>query len=863
MRSVAQVAFVGKSKSSRTEYETPEELYARGDLPRTAAAVGSLWAHQADALRSYAEQHREASDVALELPTGTGKTLPGLLISEWARRRSEGPVLYATPTKLLATQVLSTAVAEGVPARMLVGGHRDWASADEIAVTGGEAIAITTYSSIFNSSPKLPVPRLIVFDDAHAGEQFVGETYGITIRRHEAEQEYLCVLDALQPFLTELQLQRLRSRPDPGAHHQVRMIIPAVEPAALTQLDAALSKLGDPFKFQFAMIRAGLPACLAYVSYSGIQIRPMVPPTYENKVFEQARQRVYLSATLGGAGELERAFGRSEIERIPLQVNTPPRSGRRLFVFPDIATGAAGVDLTKQIVALTGKALVLSQTSVDTEAALRALADDEIPRFRRDDVESGLAGYNASPNGVLGLANRYDGMDLPGDACRIVVLNGKPDAIGLQERFLSERAQAHSVLSQRLRTRIIQGTGRCTRGPNDFAVVVVSGPDITRYFSQVENRTALEQELQAEVQFGWENSRGQDARDILQNVVTFLEHGAEWRSHGEPHVVDFRESAVKSEPGGELALGRAANDEVEAWGLAFSGDWKSASRKLHDAARTVGQGGEATRGYRGLLLYIAAVWLHLGAVDEVERAHVRQLVQGSAAASPRTTWLKEMKPLAGAGVSELSSVDKVAVESVVAKLLGQFKPNSVRGELKAMRLALAESASGPYESALSQLGRFLGAEAFKPSGSGRCDSAWLWGSSMWVTFEAKSEANPDGLLSLRDIRQTNTQLDQLAVDQQADNSPAGSPSIVISDQMSADPEYAPVANANVYLASTAEIGQIAADVETVWTELSARNDTGASAQALRESVTSLLKDNGCLPTQLLDRLMRDRIRPAL
>jgi len=111
----------------------------------------------------------------------------------------------------------------------------------------------------------------------------------------------------------------------------------------------------------------------------------------------------------------------------------------------------------------------------------------------------------------------------------IVVLDGKPDTVSLQEKFLSERAEASAALSERLRTRIVQGAGRCTRGPNDYAVVVVLGSDITRYFSRIENKSALEPELQAEVQFGWDNSKGQGAADVLSNVQTFLDHDVEWR----------------------------------------------------------------------------------------------------------------------------------------------------------------------------------------------------------------------------------------------------------------------------------------------------------------------------------------------
>jgi hypothetical protein len=857
------MAFVGKTRKAPQQFPTPEEMYLRGALPRTAEAASSLWVHQGDVLRAYADEHQGTPDLALELPTGTGKTLPGLLIAEWIRRKAEGPVLYATPTKQLAHQVLATATIEGVPGRLLVGNHRGWSAAHEAEVDGGEAIAITTYSSIFNSSPKLPVPRLIVFDDAHAGEQFVGEQYGVVIRRFEAEAPYLAVLEVLRPFLSGLQLQRLQGTPDPGAHNQVRLILPAAIPSALAKLDHVLAELGEPFRFQLAMIRSGLAACCVYLSYSGIQIRPMIPPTFENRVFSDAGQRVYLSATLGAGGELERAFGRSEITRMPLSTKTPPRSGRRLFVFPELVDAGRAVGLTKEIISITNKALILSQTSSEKiEQAARTFAGDETPVLGKDSVESGLATFAQAEKGVLGLANRYDGLDLPGDACRIVVLDGKPDAVSLQERFLSERARASSALAERVRTRIVQGAGRCTRGPNDYAVVVVLGSDLTRYFSRSENKAALEPELQAEVQFGWENSKAHDVPETLDNVRTFLEHGVEWREGGEPLVVEFREDAEKAEPPGAVALGEASKGEVQAWHQAFAEDWVAASQTLEDAARTLGKGGDATRGYRGLLLYIAAVWLAHGAESEAQQAHARQLLRQAGDASPRVTWLKEMRDLPGVESLPMSSADTVAVNAIVARLRGQFRPGKVRDDLEAMRDALAQDSAGPYEHALTTLGTLLGANAFKPPGPGRCDSAWLWDNAMWVTIEAKSEEQPDGLLPLKDVRQANTQLDQLVADQGVEHAPPGSPTILVSDRLSVAPEHAPVANPNVYLASSSSVSQIAADVESAWTDLLASAAKQEPVHVLRPHVQDVLRETGCLPTQVLDRLTQDRIRPG-
>lgn len=856
------MAFVGKTKKAVQQFDTPEEMYLSPTMPRTSKAVPGLWLHQGDVIRSYAEEHTKTPDLALELPTGTGKTLPGLLIGEWVRRKGEGPVLYATPTTQLAKQVAKTARREGVPVGLLIGKHDDWDPLEEMAVEAGEMIGLTTYSSIFNSRPYVPVPRLLIFDDAHAAEQFVGHKHGVDIRRSKDETAYLAVLAALKPFLSGIQYQRLEGAPDPGSHHAVRLIVPAVDPAALKVLDATLAKLGRPHKYDHAMIRAGFDSALVYLSYSGIQIRPMVPPTSESRVFAQAGQRIYLSATLGSGGELERAFGRTPIVRMPLKSKTAPRSGRRLFVFPDLVAGGDSLTLTKRIVALTDKALVLSQDTVDrAKEAAAELAGEDVPVLGKDELEKqGLLAFAKAKTGVLGLANRYDGMDLPDDACRIVVLDGKPDAVGLQERFLSERAEANSALSERIRTRIVQGAGRSTRGPNDFAVVVIRGTDLTKYFARPENIAALEPELQAEVLFGWENSKGVDADDIIENVETFLEHDQDWRTYGEEKVAEFLEDVKKVEPAAAEPLGKAAPLEVEAWQLAYAGEWVAASEKLQEAVVQVGP--EVTRGYRGILLYIAGVWMHLGAQDETQRSKARDLIRDAGKAANRGTWLREMMLLPGAPETDLEPMDVVAVNTIVARLRGKLKTGAIKARLAEMQADLAQDEAAQYERGLTSLGLFLGAAAEKPSGQARADSAWEWGTAMWMTVEAKSEEHDDGLLPVKDIRQANTQMDQLAADRGVDHAPAGSPIILLSDRLAVDPQHARIAGPSVYLSTPDVVNGIAADVGMVWADLLSTATGKLSEADQKKHVRAVLTDNGCLPSQVIDRLTQSRIRPG-
>lgn len=62
---------------------------------------------QAHALGEFAKHHTSSSDVGIELPTGEGKTLIGLLIADWALDQGMS-VAYLTGNRMLATQVVGT-----------------------------------------------------------------------------------------------------------------------------------------------------------------------------------------------------------------------------------------------------------------------------------------------------------------------------------------------------------------------------------------------------------------------------------------------------------------------------------------------------------------------------------------------------------------------------------------------------------------------------------------------------------------------------------------------------------------------------------------------------------------------------------
>lgn len=825
-------------------------------MPRS---VPELWRQQGEILTDYSGKYQNEQDIAVELPTGTGKTIVGLLIGDWRRRNYRRPVLYACPTQQLAHQVGTVAKREGIPAVTLLGSNTKWSPVDRSRYDGAEALAITTYSAVFNAAPKVGEPGTIVFDDAHAAEQYVAEAWSVSVDRFQQAEAFPLLLKALRPGLGGMFYQRMEDNStDIRARLDVRLVVPLRRPKMAEAINNALGLLvdGSSAWWSWNSIRPGLASCLVYVSWREILIRPFIPPTSENEPFTGATQRLYLSATLGRAGELERSFGRSTIARLPLPDGRSPRSGRRYFVFADLANGDAN-DLAAQVTRVAGKALVLATSTDRAKASADALNVNGWPILGKDDIEKSLDSFATATHAILALAGRYDGLDLPDDACRLVCLEGLPDWAHLQERFLGSNLRAKIALEERTRTRVVQGAGRATRNPSDHAIVLIRGGDLTRYLTSPVLRQALDPDLQAEVDFGLTNSREVSHGDLLENIGVFLEQGDAWRDNAEPHIAEARRRVDRIDPAGSGLLATSAAYEVEACRCAFRGDFLGA-REAALRAATALSGDEAVRSYRALWLYLAAVWSFSASGADANAGKTGAgLLNEAHKASRGTTWLREADAGAESTVEE-DADDTPGVKEVVRRLEDNVKKATITDAVERMRPGLAAIEHQKSEPALTELGRLLGAEASKPDGQGRCDSTWCWDGRVWIAIEAKSEQDPRGEIALRDVRQANTHLTQLA-DDRGVGAPTLSAVVIVSPRTQVADEAVTAAQSHVFLAHPDAFRALGEDVAHCWDKLLLTH-FGHTGPDLEMLVRRTMAEHQVLPTQIFERLTAGPIR---
>ena len=732
---------------------SPLDLYER--LQVTEPGLSDLWVHQGNALRSYHENHVGHSDVALELPTGSGKTLVGLLIAEWRRLALHQRVAYACLNNQLAAFAAAKAARYGMNVVLLTGKKRLWDPAAAAAFRAGDAVAISNYNHVFNYWSGLDAAQTLIFDDAHGGEDAVAETWSITAHRQSEPGLYAAVLsvviDALSGPFADLVTQDVG---DPRDAQRIELVPPTALGARVGRLREALSgavREGSHNQFALRVIGDKLDRCLVYVSPREILLRPFIAPTRDLSHVSAAAQRLYMSATLGAGGELERAFGIDRIRRIPAD-SGQQRSGRRLLLMPGLRIDEAPADqLIRDAIASTPRTALIAPSTRALNEAADALLDDTITRLDADHIPQFV---ETDPAALL-LANRYDGIDLPGEHCRLIVLTGLPAYGHSQERFLFDTVGATRVLTERIRTRIIQGAGRATRNRQDFAVVILRGEGLLRFIQRDEARSEMRPELQIELELGEYYSReaNVDLREVLR---IFWEHSQEWQPT-ESYLREQVAGRQRTEDPVSTALAAAAPHEVHAWWSWWQGDSDSAIAAATSAvAQLVG---EPLRGYRAIWEYFAASW----AAQLATSRPSPDLVQGAArlrASAEATARVLRWFPRFEVDPQQLPvGPEHDARAERATRWMRQLNTRRRRFDETIAQMRDQVSSSDPpvFHQGVARLGDALGFEVWRDDNSTACpDVAWRDEDRLWVLFEAKTLQEPHLPLSANSVRQANS-----------------------------------------------------------------------------------------------------------
>lgn len=523
-------------------YSSPQEMYQDNKLKKIMGPLD----YQAAMLKSYIE-NEDKKTVALELPTGSGKTLVGLLIGEYRRRKNKEKILFLCPTNQLVHQVVEQAnLKYGLRAIAFCGKQKDYMPKDKSSFLMADVIGVTTYSSFFALHSFFEDVDVLIMDDVHSCEDYIISNWTIQIDNNNIV--FSEIVELLKPFISEIDYKYLlEDEYIPEVASWCNMIPMPLILDRLYEIQTILQQgieSGSSNYYAYSRISENLHECNIYIANRKILIRPWIAPTLSFEAFANARQKVLMSATLGRNGELERITGIEKICRLPIVNDWDKKGlGRKFFTFPDLSLG--GEEQGNVVIALQNlckRSVFLVPDSQSAIAIKNFYAEniDSTRVFEAKDIEESKQLFVDATEATVILANRFDGIDFSDDESRLLFIWNLPKTTNLQERFLITRMGASKLYAERIRTRIIQAVGRCSRNPSDYSVVCVIGDTIQNDLTKQEKIKQFAPELRAEIQFGLENSVDYSTvDDVIEQVRDFLDRNEKWQE-AEEYIVELR-----------------------------------------------------------------------------------------------------------------------------------------------------------------------------------------------------------------------------------------------------------------------------------------------------------------------------------
>jgi superfamily II DNA or RNA helicase len=195
-------------------YENPEALFYK--LSGRAKTHGYLRGPQQNVLREFAAKHLATTDLAFELPTGTGKTTVGLVIAEWWRLQSRRVAVLSLINQF-AGQVIEEVTRLHIAAADVRGDKTTRDAMEEGRYRTRAAIGVYTYSNLFNRWPVIREADVLILDDAHGAEQYVSDMWTVSASAARQKELYGSLLAALKPGFSDSQIRSILNKSGMGS----------------------------------------------------------------------------------------------------------------------------------------------------------------------------------------------------------------------------------------------------------------------------------------------------------------------------------------------------------------------------------------------------------------------------------------------------------------------------------------------------------------------------------------------------------------------------------------------------------------------------------------------------------------------
>ena len=692
---------------------------------------GPLRDPQKAILRTWYDTRRDDRDLILKLHTGQGKTLVGLLILQSQLNAGRGPALYLCPNHYLANQTCRQAKQFGINVVQI----EDQLPNDFL---DSKAILVTVVHVLFNGLSKFrlgaksqPVGTLLL-DDAHACVDIIRDQFVIRIKSDQAANTALRDL-----FAPDLEGQGVGTYAE-MVRGEYDAILPVPYWSWKEKIREVTTILADnresnAVRFTWPLLKDNLEHCACVLSGSEVEISPTLPPLEMFGSYAKARHRIFMSATVANDAFLLKGFGMSEgVITNPLIYDKETWSGEKMILIPSLIDES--LDRTEivnkyaapkpgrrfGVVALTPS----FPRCADWKALGAIVATSEDIDDRVDDLRTGQR------DKAIVFANRYDGIDLPDAACRLLIFDSKPFAESLHERYMERCLEDSEAIAMAVARKIEQGLGRSVRGEKDYCVFWMIGPDLVQHIRTPEARRYLSAQTRQQIEIGLEVAQMGSERPEATPATTALADAAhlclrrddQWKNYYVQRMNEMVAGPVDTRTLKQFAKEREAEVQFQ------NGDIDGAKAIL----QTLADGTDVPSSMRGWFLQEAARY-------EYSRSKVDSNTL-QVAAHKRNRAL--LKPREGMEFKKITLVSQKRVENCRKWISAHrsFEQLIVAVDSILSRLRFGVLAED-FEAAFDRLGAALGFVCERPDRDWKegPDNLWALRDDQYLLVECKSE----------------------------------------------------------------------------------------------------------------------------
>ncbi len=504
----------------------PIEIY--DSLDRRSEA-GPLRDSQEKILSTWHSTYSSNKNIIIKLHTGEGKTLIGLLILQSKINSGKGPAAFVCPNKYLAEQVKQEATKFGIP-------FCDFSNGTDFPddFLMGKKLLIVHVQKVFNGRTIFGIGNKsisvnsIVLDDSHACIDSIKGS--LTIKVSKEHSLYKKLIDIFEDDIRgqgEGSFLEIKS-----GDYNTMLPIPywSWEDKKDEITNAILShKDDDEVSFVWPVIKDQIANCQAFISGNSLEISPTLMPIDSFGSFSRAEHRVLMSATTQDDSFFIKGLG-FDVDSVakPLSNEKLKWSGEKMILIPSLINESLDRDSVISWLLKSYKERQFGIVSL-------------VPSFNRKQQYENIGAHVATSRDIFNcvqklksgiyeeavvFVNRYDGIDLPDNACRILILDSKPYFDSLLDRYEEDCRSTSDIINIRVAQKVEQGLGRSVRGEKDYSVILLVGGDLikfakspitAKYFS-AQTRKQLEIGMQV-AEFAIEDTKNTDPYKTLVDLI--------------------------------------------------------------------------------------------------------------------------------------------------------------------------------------------------------------------------------------------------------------------------------------------------------------------------------------------------------